>query len=216
MAGVTCPHCGLGTAPAAEHASKLFNTSTSHQAKDAYPVYISSQFDAEDEVIPGYMVSRCQACDGRFVVEVVEVDYEGETSYESVWPLGGVLIPKEVPSKVRAAMIDAKQCHSVNANLGALLAARTAIIRLQRQLEISSLKELFESGMISQMLYEQSDQVRLWANDFAHDDLTDTTPNGKDLDELLQYLDMLLDVIYVQPAKLRRLQSKRRGRDKKR
>jgi len=51
--------------------------------------------------------------------------------------------------------------------------------------------------------------VRLWANATGHDDVPPDMPAAGDVDELLAYMDLLFDTIYVQPEKLRRLQQKR-------
>lgn len=132
--------------------------------------------------------------------------------YSAVWPLAGAVVPEEIPSPVWLAVADAKRAYGAGAEIGVLLAGRTAIIRMQRNLGVSSLKALYESGKITQLLYEQSDQVRLWANDFGHEKLLQETPDRDDVEELLEYLDALLDVLYVQPNRLLRLRKQRQNR----
>jgi hypothetical protein len=86
---------------------------------------------------------------------------------------------------------------------------RTTVIRLLRECKVPSLKELFESGRISRLLYGQADEVRLWANTLGHDDFDSEALTAEICQELTDYIESLLDAIYVQPAKLAAHKKKR-------
>lgn len=90
---------------------------------------------------------------------------------------------------------------------------RTTLIALQRQQGVSSLKELKEKEVISGLLYGQADQVRLWANMMAHEDVPESIASD-DSEQLLTYLESLLDDVYVKPARLAVLSQKRKQLEK--
>ena len=69
-------------------------------------------------------------------------------------------------------------------------------------------KELKEKGAISDVLYRQADQVRLWGNMVGHEDISEAITK-EDCEQLLTYLEALLDAVYVQPIRLSALTHKR-------
>ena len=118
-------------------------------------------------------------------------------------------VAEDIPEKIAAVFIEAKKAHAVGAETAALLAARTALIRTQREQDVSSIKELADAGKITPLLYRQADEVRLWANVTAHEDIQEDTPEPEDVSQLLEYLELLFDTLYVQPAKLAKLSERR-------
>ncbi len=148
-----------------------------------------------------YTVAECVECHREFVTD--------SKSKASIWPLARVTVPQEMPENIRRMLTEAKTAHAVGAETAALLAARTALIRLQRHEECSKINGLVEKGMITKFLADQANEVRLWANVTAHEEVSDSVPASEDVEQLLQYMDVLFDTIYVQPAKLKALQSKR-------
>lgn len=80
---------------------------------------------------------------------------------------------------------------------------------MQRNTNITSLKGLKEKGLISDILYNQADEVRLWANMIGHEDI----PSGvtrDDCEQLLAYMEALLHAIYVEPKRLTDLSQRRK------
>ncbi|MGA9723124.1 MAG: hypothetical protein WBQ86_11760 [Candidatus Binatus sp.] len=148
-----------------------------------------------------YSVVRCENCFQEFVV--------GNAPPNATWPNHKIEISADVPEPIRNAVKNAKQAHSVGAELAALLAARTALTRLQREQSASSLKELADSGKITRVLYAQADEVRLWANMVGHEDVEQDQPSAEDVEHLLGYLDLIIEAVYLHPAKLQSLQAKR-------
>jgi hypothetical protein len=51
----------------------------------------------------------------------------------------------------------------------------------------------------------------LWANVTGHDDVV-SEPSALDVEQLLAYMDLLFETIYVQPEKLAALVKKRTGK----
>ena len=58
----------------------------------------------------------------------------------------------------------------------------------------------------------QANELRLWANVVGHEDMSPDAPSLEDVEQLLSYVDMLFDAVYVQPARLAALQAKRDGK----
>lgn len=95
------------------------------------------------------------------------------------------------------------------ANMACLMMCRTTLIALQRERKVSSLKELRDNGTIGGLLYCQSEQVSLWANLLGHEEVLPQSVSLSDAEQLLAYVEMLLDTVYFQPARLAGLEKKR-------
>ncbi|MGA7871013.1 MAG: DUF4145 domain-containing protein [Candidatus Binatus sp.] len=148
-----------------------------------------------------YGVALCDECSNEYVVII-------SGPPRIVWPLPGVEVPKQIPGEVSRPLIEAKKAHGVSAETAALLAARTALVRMQRQQKISKIDDLIEQGVITPVLAGQAHEVRLWANATGHEDLT-TDPSGDDVEHLIAYIDLLFETIYVHPERLAALKKKR-------
>ena len=80
---------------------------------------------------------------------------------------------------------------------------------MQRDQKCTKLNDLAEQGRISKLLAGQANELRLWANVMGHEDVSPDVPSTEDVEQLLRNVDMLLDAVYVQPARLTALQAKR-------
>jgi predicted nucleic-acid-binding Zn-ribbon protein len=120
-------------------------------------------------------------------------------------------VPKELPENIRRALFEAKKAHAIRLETASLLAARTALIRMQRHQECKGIDELASKGVITRFLAAQAHEIRLWANVAGHDDVPSDVPAPEDVEQLIGFLDVLLDTIYVQPARLEALRQKRTG-----
>jgi len=164
---------------------------SSRQPMDAYFMAISTP----------YVIIQCVECRRDFICE--------EKSDAVVWPLPGLAVPDEVPKTISKVLGEAKIAHAVRAETAALLAARTALIRMQRDLKCTRIDELVSRGTITPGLAQQAHEIRLWANATGHDEVPDDMPSTEDVDQLLEYIDILFDTIFVQPKKLAALRDKR-------
>jgi hypothetical protein len=149
-----------------------------------------------------YGIIVCQACKKLFVAE----KKYGE--WESVYPIMHEPVSQDIPEPMRGELEEANLCFAVGAYRGCLLLCRTALIDLQRHEKVSNLKELKDKGDISDLLYRQADEVRLWANLVGHEVIVSDVAED-DCEELLNYLGAILDAVYVQPAQLATLTQKR-------
>lgn len=151
-----------------------------------------------------FVIARCQACWAYLVVG--HLDYG---DWRVFWPQADVAVSDDIPSAIRAAVKEAKLCLSVGAYEASLMMSRTALIRLQRDRKVQSLKGLWEHGELSATLYGQADEVRLWANIVGHADVEPGDVSRDDAEEVIFYLESIMDAVYVQPASLGRRKAKR-------
>ena len=148
-----------------------------------------------------YMIASCADCSKEFVV------LREDTTV--IWPLPQIQAQEEIPEEVRKALIEAKTAHAVRADIASLLAARTALIRMQRREKCSKINELADQGKITRLLADQANEVRLWANAMGHDEVAPDAPSRDDVEQLLEFMDLLFDTLYVQPEKLRIVRERR-------
>ena len=156
---------------------------------------------------PELAIAICQGqgCGRRFLAQRV---WSG-ANWEAVWPLRTRTVSEDIPDAVRLAFQEALGCLAVEAHGGCLLMCRTAVVRLLRDQQVSTLKELVDAGKISGLLYGQADEVRLWANMVGHEDYEPMKVDEQTCEELVDYVESLLDMVYVQPARLIRHKERR-------
>ncbi|AZL13803.1 hypothetical protein CXR25_13970 [Brevibacterium aurantiacum] len=68
-----------------------------------------------------------------------------------------------------------------------------------------------ETGSITKLLTDQAHSIRLVGNDMAHGDF-DMLPDREEVEHIVEFMDALIDTLYVQPAKLEAAQAKRATR----
>ena len=72
----------------------------------------------------------------------------------------------------------------------------------------SGLSDLAEKGIISNNLVERADEIRLWGNLTKHKLFTQSF-SKEDVKQLLTYLEVVLNDVYVEPQRLEALKKKR-------
>jgi hypothetical protein len=202
MGKLVCPRCGDATSPVPvvfptvmEQDSGLGGYSKHSGLAAAVPPGESGQ--------PMYGIMICQSCGKRFIAE------EDKGSWKGVYPISHRPAASEIPEPVKSHFEEAQMCFAVKAYVACLMMCRTTLFALQREQKVSSLKELKENETIGGLLYRQSDQVRLWANLLGHEDVLPQSVSPSDAEQLLAYVEMLLDTVYVQRARLTELDKKR-------
>ncbi len=207
MNKILCPHCNVATSlnPVIIEDDKAFMPDRSTDNSKVYEkakVYGIKWAAYSYEV--SYGIFECQACSERFVAKKEEY-----TDWVVAYPLPHKPVAEEIPEPIRSQFYEAQTCFAVDAYFGCLLVCRTALIAAQRNTGVTSLKELKEKGLISNILYEQADEVRLWANMVGHEDIPDKIVKD-DCEQLLAYMEALLHAIYVEPKRLADLSQKRK------
>lgn len=206
---LVCPLCGVPTplSPLELKGKGAFlrtlGTDEVRYVEVALKAMIDTHYMAMTSEDTCYAILTCAACGGWFVAK--KQPYEEE--WLAVYPIPHKPVAQEIPEPIKSEFEEAYLCFAVEAYRGCLLVCRTALIDIQREQGVSNLKELRDKGSISNTLYGQADQVRLWANIIGHEKLPETIPK-EDTEQLLAYLGMLLDTVYVQPKQLSDLSQK--------
>ena len=183
MGSVKCPHCGAYTAnePIAVEEVVIPVERMDPPVRARYSV-----------TTLGISAVECRACGLPFVV----------VGDRAVWPLTSPPAPEFVPEKVKEAYEDARLAHAAGANIGALMAARTALFRFLRDKQAASLKELVERQIITPAIYGGVDQLRLWAAVAGHDDIDVDTFDAQEVEDILDYLATALEAVYTHQARV--------------
>lgn len=209
MGNILCPHCNTATSlnPVLIEDDNAFMPDRSSVGERVYEkAVVFAIKKAEYPYKVDYGIFQCQACGERFVAKKQEyVDEDWVVAY----PLPHKLVAEEIPEPIKSQFGEAQICFAVGTYLGSLLVCRTALIAVQRDTGVTSLKELKEKGLISNILYKQADEVRLWANMVGHEDIPGKVARN-DCEQLLAYMEALLYAIYVEPKRLADLSQKRK------
>lgn len=123
-------------------------------------------------------------------------------SGQVLWPLTSPKAPDGVPEKVKEAYEDARLAQAAGAKIGALMAARTALLRLLRDKDVANFKQLVEQQIITPAIYGGVDQLRLWAAIAGHDDIEVDTFDGQEVEDILDYLGTALEAVYTHQARV--------------
>ena len=152
----------------------------------------------------GYGILDCQACGRRFM-GVRDAD-KGEWS--AAYPIATKGVATDIPEPIKGELKEAYLCFAVGAYRGCVSMCETALEALWRRQKASGLLDLKEKGIISPQLYEQGNEVRLWGNVAKHELVPDVVEK-EDAEQLLAYLEAILDAVYVVRERLSRLSRKR-------
>ena len=214
MSQLICPHCGAYTAFNPVYIKgrgiikKASNSSKTIYDEVSIHSVISANFSGK-----GYAIIDCLACEERFVAETAssfgDIDEADQLDWSVVYPIRHITVASEIPQPIKEVFEEASLCFSVGAYKGCLLMCRTALVALQREQNVTGLQQLKDNGSISLRLHNQADEIRLWANMIAHEDVPDPV-SEEDCKELLTYMEMLLESIYVQPKRLEALTTQRK------
>ncbi|MDO8611644.1 MAG: hypothetical protein Q7R32_02330 [Dehalococcoidia bacterium] len=207
MAKLVCPHCEVATAliPTRITGTGILHDYSSPGHRQQGTVTVSAIM--EPQTGHHFAIAECAGCKALFVAVKEQGSYG---DWVTAWPMPQRTVAEEIPSPVREAFRDALTSLSAGSLGGCLLMCRTTLIRLQRQQGVSSLLELRDKGTISDMLYQQADEVRLWANVVGHEDFESGALTSTACEELVLYIEALLEAVYVQPARLDKLRSLRK------
>ncbi|MEE8739031.1 MAG: DUF4145 domain-containing protein [Bifidobacterium sp.] len=121
---------------------------------------------------------------------------------------------------IKDSASEAHSCYSIRAYRAAILMARSVVEAIAKDKGITdgNLKKkiaaLEEQKLVSPLVREQADEIRYFGNDMAHGDFA-LPVSAEDAHEVLDFLDVLIDAVYQQPAKLLAMQQMRKERTQK-
>lgn len=118
---------------------------------------------------------------------------------------------------IKDSASEAHSCYSIRAYRAAILMARSVVEAIAKDKGIieGNLKKkiaaLEEQKLVSPLVRELADEIRYFGNDMAHGDFAQPI-KAEDALEVLNFLDVLIDAVYQQPAKLLAMQQTREAR----
>ncbi|MFB7596901.1 DUF4145 domain-containing protein [Streptomyces sp. NPDC056160] len=124
----------------------------------------------------------------------------------------------DVPPEIGATASEAHACLSIGAARGAVALARAVVEATAKAKGITvggiqkKINALRDSGVISPLTADTSDQIRQDGNSIAHGDIGDEPISTEDAEAILEFMDALLDEVFQRPSKLQRLQSRHQER----
>lgn len=80
--------------------------------------------------------------------------------------------------------------------------------------KVSRLNELLSKGVISQALFDRATEIRLWAGIVKHKSLSGGV-DEEDAKQLLTYLEVILNEVYVEQRRLEEIKKKRENKGEK-
>lgn len=212
MGKLICPLCGSFTSvEPLMLRGKAIHTKLS---SDTQKIFVEAQMPAmADYMYPGtkYAILTCAACGEPFVARKEE-KYKGE--WLAVYPIQHRPVAEEIPEPIKSEFREAHLCFAIEAHRACLAMCGIILEALWREQEASGLKDLKDKGIISLQLYERANEIRLWGNVAKHEPIPDVVTR-EDSEQLLTYLEMLLDTVYVEPKRLASLIQKREQIEKK-
>lgn len=122
-----------------------------------------------------------------------------------------------LPQNIETAAAEAHVCFGNGQIIAAAITARATLESIVKDMGAkgSNLYEKVEClqtrGEITKLIEEQAHSIRNVGNDMAHGDF-DTLPDREEVEHVIEFMDALIDTLYVQPAKLRAVQEKRANR----
>ena len=185
-----CPRCGAMTPLQARRVyGEVSNKSGSsiNLSQAEYPIQTAAY--------GGIVVVECGGCGGDIVVLHIY-------PFEVVWPLPALNVDEALPPHVAEAYKDAMLALSAGSKIGALMAGRTVLFRLLRDQKSTSFKDLVDRHVLTPALYGGADQLRLWADIIGHEDISVENFKAEEVGDVLEYLGIVLEAVYVLQAKV--------------
>lgn len=212
--GVICPLCGDATSlsPVVIEDERAYLVDKSSEHRSIFTkARISAITDDNPPHYVSYGVFKCVSCGERFVAK--KHNWLDE-DWVVVYPISHKAVSEEMPEPIKGEFGEANLCFAIGAYRACVLMCQIALEALWRDRNVSGLNELKSQGIISSNLYDRANEVRLWGNVAKHEPITDVVEK-EDAGQLLCYLEVILNDIYVEPKRLDSIAKKREQLGKK-
>ncbi|MBI4295744.1 MAG: DUF4145 domain-containing protein [Chloroflexi bacterium] len=127
---------------------------------------------------------------------------------KAVHPVIHKTAPDEVPERIKVQFDEASLCLAVGANAACTAMCQVALESLWRDQQAKGIDDLVDKGILAPALRDRAHEIRLWAGAVKHELSGEVAQ--EDAEELLSYLEAILDAVYVQPKRLNALREKRK------
>lgn len=203
---IKCPHCAVMTSliPLRIYDDEAV-VHGSHTAE-------ARAITGLDEDSTLYAIYVCQDCGKRFIAKGIFIREKPNLSRIPQWfpiyPIPTREVSKKIPQPIRGEFEEAALCFSVSAFRACVSMCQRVLESICQEKTVSGLNDLLGNGIISKTLFDRATEIRLWAGITKHKPLTESVAT-EDAEELLNYLDSILNAVYVEPARYDRLKQKR-------
>ena len=122
---------------------------------------------------------------------------------------------ESIPPEVSKDYIESYKCYSVDAHNASVVMARRAIETAANELGanptdrlVKKINYLRRTGRLEQSIAELATEIRLFGNIGAHPDLIRNI-SSEECEQILDFLDSLLNSVYVRPAEIENIRRRR-------
>ena len=162
-----------------------------------------------------YDTCRCTNCGNLTMVLWAESNTGGISNFRSLpWSLRVQKFPEHWPADVGRYWLQAKRSlEGKNFDAAALMARSALQIVLRKHNAKGSnlnqeIDDLADQGLLPPIMKDWAHTVRLVGNDSAHPKPDENGPSSRDAQELVRFLDFLLEYLYDLPKRIENFRSK--------
>lgn len=153
-----------------------------------------------------YSIVECQSCWRSFIAK----ETYGK-DWEAVYPIMHKSISEDIPPPINDEFLEANLCFAVGAYKACESMCQRVMESVCQDKKVARLNELLSKGVISQALFDRATEIRLWAGIVKHESLSGGV-DEEDAKQLLTYLEVILNEVYVEQRRLEELKKKRENK----
>lgn len=206
MKAIICPHCGSPTpfTPLYLSGDGILNYTRGTEVAPYNKKVVQAAMPDWYKGVK-YAILQCQNCDRCFVVQCL---LSKRDEWSSVYPIPAKIVSTEITPAIKDEFEEACKCFAVGAYRACVAMCQRTLESLWRDKEASGLNDLLSKGIISKSLFDRATEIRLWAGITKHALFTQAVTED-DTEQLLTYLEVILNDVYVETKRLEKLQEKR-------
>ncbi len=199
---IRCGHCG---------------DMTSCNVKASYRYFVKSEDNFKYDATHTWFLLQCSLCLRPVLVEYIDCGSEVENDTILLFPVERSLkeYASSIPMSVRKAYLAALKVQKIESNAFAVLVGRTLEVvckheKAKGKVLAEKIMDLANSGRIPKILADMAIQLRQLRNLGAHADEDEV--NSEDVQSIREFVDAILEYLYVAPAKIAHLQARLDGK----
>jgi len=207
-----CGHCGNTTA-FYERAEYHYDERIYDNDNDGNPIYWGHYVVKRVE----WRILQCPACKNPTLHQLLgpgdeHGGWDDEPSETVLYPIEKV-IPKDIPKDIATVYSEALRLSQLSPSACAVMMGRTLEVICQHEGAVDGtlharLQQLATSGRIPETLGKMALQLKEIRNLGAHADATGDEVQGSDIPVIRDYMDAILEYLFVAPARITALEAR--------